>query len=171
MADFSNLDGLLQDFVDEGIPGCACQIARKGETIYENYVGFSDTEKKTPITKNSLFRLASMSKIPLYTTCMILFEQGKFLLSDPIYNFLPEWKNIKKFVNTPTGEITAVPVEGPITIRDCLSMKCGMPYCHSKEPTHNQTVTEMQCHMQPLWDKAFWTKMLRAGRIWLLAWW
>ncbi len=157
MADFSDLDALLQGFVDGGLPGCACQIAKNGKTIYENYFGYSDVETKAPITKDSIFRLASMSKLPLYVTCMILFERGKFLMTDPIHNYLPEWKNLKKYVRTPNGNITAVPTEGPITVRDALSMKCGLPYCNSPAPTNNQTLASMQKCMQPLWEKGHYT--------------
>ena len=101
MASFSDLDALLQGFVDGGLPGCACQIAQHGKTIYENYFGYSDIEGNIPITKDSIFRMASMSKLPLYITCMILFERGKFLMSDPIHHFFPEWKNLKKFYHDP----------------------------------------------------------------------
>ena len=86
MADFRDLDALLRDFVDGGLPGCALQIARSGQTLYEGYFGYADITKKTPVTADSIFRMASMSKLPLYTVCMMLYERGKFLLSDPLYN-------------------------------------------------------------------------------------
>lgn len=157
MADFKDLDALLQSFVDGGLPGCAMQIARRGETIYENYFGCSDVETNEPITEKSVFRMASMSKLPLYITCMILFERGKFLMTDPIHNYFPEWKNMKKFVRSPNGAVTAVPTDGPVTIRDALSMKCGLPYCNAPHPTNNQTEASMQKAMKPLWDRGYFT--------------
>jgi len=157
VANFSQLDKLLQSFVDGGLPGCALQIAQKGKTIYEGYFGYSDLETKAPITSKSVFRLASMSKIPLYTTMMMLYERGKFLMTDPIYNYFPEWKNINKFVKNPNGEIRIVPVERPITISDCMSMKCGLPYCNSMAKTENRTLRAMQECMKPLIEKGHYT--------------
>ena len=157
MAKFSDLDKLLQGFVDGALPGCGMQITHKGKTIYEGYFGYSDIEAGKPVTSKSVFRMASMSKIPLYTTLMMLFERGKFLLSDPIYNYFPEWKNTKKYVKDPNGHARVVPTEGPITIRDCMSMKCGLPYCHAPSQTTNPTLKAMQKYMQPLWEKGHYT--------------
>lgn len=89
MSTIKDLDRLLQGFVDGGLPGCSLQIAQRGKTLYEGYFGYADMEAKTPVTERSIFRQASMSKIPLYVTMMMLYERGKFLLTDPIYNFFP----------------------------------------------------------------------------------
>ncbi|HEX2945236.1 MAG TPA: serine hydrolase domain-containing protein [Clostridia bacterium] len=157
MSNFSDLDKLLQSFVDGGLPGCALQIAQKGRTIYEGYFGYADIETKAPVTNRSVFRMASMSKIPLYTTLMMLYERGRFLLNDPIYEYFPEWKDTRKFVKDPNGYVKAVPTDGPITIRDILSMKCGLPYCNFPGKTENRTLQAMQKYMQPLWDKGHFT--------------
>jgi CubicO group peptidase (beta-lactamase class C family) len=157
MADFKNLDALLQDFVNGGLPGCALQIAQAGKIIYEGYFGYADIDEKKPVTASSIFRMASMSKIPLYTVCMMLFEQGKFLLSDPLYNWFPEWKDVKKFVRVPTGGVRAVPIESAVTVRDALSMKCGLPYCNFPGETNNQTLAAMQRCMEPLWKQGHYT--------------
>ena len=98
MANTKHLDKLLNDFIEHGLPGCCLQVCKNGETIYEGYAGYSNIEKKIPVTSTSLFRQASMSKLPLYTTMMMLYERGYFLLSDPISNFFPEWKQSKKFI-------------------------------------------------------------------------
>lgn len=100
--------------------------------------------QKHRVTERSIFRLASMSKIPLYVTMMMLYERGKFLLTDPIYDFFPEWRNMKKYVKQPNGYVNAVATDGPITVSDVLSMKCGLPYCHSAAPTENRTLQSMQ---------------------------
>ena len=157
MANFSDLDALLQGFVDGGLPGCSCQIAQNGKTIYENYFGYADIEGKKPVTKDSMFRMASMSKLPLYITCMILFERGKFLLTDPLHRYLPEWTNLKRFERMPSGTLTTVPCEREMTVSDVLSMKCGLPYCNSPNPTNDQTEASMQKYMKPLWDRGYYT--------------
>jgi CubicO group peptidase (beta-lactamase class C family) len=157
MANFSDLDKLLQGFVDGGLPGCALQIAQRGRTIYNGTFGFADIETKAPITDKSVFRLASMSKIPLYTTLMMLYERGMFLLSDPIYKYFPEWEDTRKFVKDPNGSVKSIPTDGPITIRDIMSMKCGLPYCNFPSQTEDRTMQAMQKYMQPLWDKGHFT--------------
>ena len=153
MAGFKDIERLLQGFVDGGLPGCAIQIARKGETLYEGYFGYADIENKTPVTKDSVFRMASMSKIPLYTVMMMLYERGKYLLTDPIWKYLPEWKDMRKFVRKPNGSLAIVPTDGPITVSDALSMKCGLPYCNFRGPTNDPAMRTMQKCMEPLWEK------------------
>lgn len=157
MSTIKDLDRLLQGFVDGGLPGCSLQIAQRGKTLYEGYFGYADMEAKTPVTERSIFRQASMSKIPLYVTMMMLYERGKFLLTDPIYNFFPEWRYMKKYVKNPNGYVNAVPTDGPITVSDVLSMKCGLPYCHNDAPTENRTLQSMQEAMKPLWEKGHYT--------------
>lgn len=157
MANFSDLDNLLQGFVDRGLPGCTLHIAQKGKTIYEGYFGYTDLKTKEPITNKSVFRLASMSKIPLYTTLMMLYERGMFLMSDPIYKYFPEWKDTKNFVKEDNGYVNVIPTDSPITIRDIMSMKCGLPYCNFPGDTDNNTLRAMQKYMQPLWDKGYYT--------------
>jgi len=157
MSTIKDLDRLLQGFVDGGLPGCGLQIAQNGKTLYEGYFGYADIEAKKPVTDQSVFRLASMSKIPLYTTLMMLYERGKFLLTDPIYDFFPEWKGVKKYVKGANGYVHAVPTDNPITISDVLSMKAGLPYCHSNAPTNNRTLASMQEAMKPLWEKGHYT--------------
>lgn len=157
MSDFSNIDQLLQDFVRCGLPGCAMQIAQNGQTLYEGYFGYADIEKKLPVTKDSIFRQASMSKLPLAAVMMMLYERGKFLLTDPVYDFFPEWKHTTKFLTMPNGYKKIVPTEKAVTISDILSMKCGLPYCNSPEYTDDETLWAMQQRMQPLWDKGHFT--------------
>ena len=157
MSNAKNLDRLLQGFVDGGLPGCALQISQRGKTIYEGYFGYADREAGKPVTSESVFRMASMSKLPLYTVMMMLYVQGKCLLTDPIYLYLPEWKDMKKFVRKPNGGLEIVPVERPITISDALSMKCGLPYCNFKGDTDDPTLRSMQACMEPLWAKGHYT--------------
>ena len=123
MSDFKALDRLLQGYVDNGLPGCSCMIARRGEILYENYFGYSDVEHQIPLSAQNVFRQASLTKIAMYTVGMMLYEQGKFLLSDPLYEYLPEFK--KMYVKD-GDRIKAA--ENPITIRDLFTMTAGLSY-------------------------------------------
>ena len=157
MAKFDKLDRLLESFVAEGLPGCAMQIVQHGETVYERYVGYADLENKKPLTSENLFRQASLSKIPLYTAAMMLYERGKFNLTDPVSNWLPEWKDLKRFEFNPNGEATIVPCQREMTVSDILSMKCGLPYCNFPGYTEDPTIKSMQECMKPLWEKGHYT--------------
>ena len=75
MSDFRHLDALLQKFVDDGLPGCSCVIAKKGEILYENYFGWADIENKKALTRENVFRQASLTKIAMYTVAMMMYEQ------------------------------------------------------------------------------------------------
>lgn len=157
MSTVKDIDKLLQGFVDDGLPGCGLQITQRGKTIYEGYFGYADVKAKSPLTKKSIFRQASLSKLPLYTVLMMLYERGLFLMTDPIYKFFPEWKDTKKFIRNPNGNMEIVPTEGPVTIRDAFSMTCGLPYCNFPSDTNNPTQKAMEKCMQPLWNRGHFT--------------
>lgn len=157
MATVQHLDRLLESFVEGGLPGCGMIVRQRGKILYERYAGCADIEGKVPVSADSIFRQASMSKIPLYVTVMKLFEEGRFLLSDPIEKYLPEWSHMRKYIRHPNGSVDIAPVSRPITIRDTLSMTCGMPYCNSSAPTDDLTMRSMQECMKPLWAKGYFT--------------
>lgn len=157
MATTQDLDTLMCAFLSRGLPCCGLKVTQRGQTVYENYAGFSDPESQTPLSGRSVFRMASMSKIPLYTTLMMLYERGFFLMSDPIWPYLPEWRDLKKYEYDANGFVHTVPVQNPITFRDVFSMKCGLPYCNDPAPTDNLTLRSMQECMKPLWKKGHFT--------------
>lgn len=157
MSTAKDLDRLLQSFIDRGIPGCSLHVMQRGKTLYEGYFGVTDIHSPTPVNERTLFRQASLSKIPLYTVMMMLYEQGLFLMEEPIGNYLPEWSNSTKYVRQSDGTMTVVPTERPITIRDVCTMKCGLPYCNSDSPTEDPVLKGMQECMRPLWSVGHYT--------------
>ncbi len=152
-----DLDLLLRSFVEKGLPGCGLMITQHGKTLYEHYEGFADPENGIPVTERSVFRMASMSKIPMYTALMMLYERGCFNLTDPISDFLPEWEQSYYYVQLPNGDYRVEPCKNKITIGDTLSMKCGLPYCNSQAPTKDRTLQSMQECMKPLIEKGHYT--------------
>ncbi len=134
MKDFTKLDRLLQNFAEHSVPGCSCSIMQGDKFLYEGVAGYADIESGKPVDKHSMFRQASTTKLFTYAIVGMLYEEGRFLFSDPISDYLPEWKNTKKFVMRPDGSVDAVPVEHPITIRNAVAMMCGLPYCMAPAP-------------------------------------
>jgi len=156
MSTFQSLDTLLQGFVENGVPGCSVCVTQHGKTLFEGYYGYSDIESGKKVDENSLFRMASMSKIPLYTTMMMLYERGKFLLTDPISRWLPEYATSVKYVRSPNGYVTTAPTQRPINVSDVLSMKCGLPNLFPGE-TNNLTLRAMQKAIAPLNERGYYT--------------
>lgn len=128
MRKFQAMDDFLQEHVKAGPPGCGCMVAQNGETLYENYFGYADLEKKIPITANSVYRQYSTTKVMVVTAAMLLFERGKFLLNDPISDYFPEWKNTMVALDQPDGSCVIRPVKRPIEVKDCFSMAMGIGY-------------------------------------------
>lgn len=141
MHDFRKLDNLLTGFAENSVPGCACTIMKNDEIIYEGYAGYADLETKEKVHARSIFRQASTTKLLTYTIIGMLYEEGKFLLSDPIYEYLPEWKHMKKFQTQPNNTLEIVNLENPITIKDVVTMACGLPYCMFQDLESDQPVT------------------------------
>src|SRR2546429_516124 len=77
------------------IPGAVVLIARQGKVAYFEAVGFQDREKQVPMRRDSIFRIASMTKPIVSTAIMMLVEEGKIQLIDPVSVYLPELKNVK----------------------------------------------------------------------------
>jgi len=123
----------MQRYVDRGeVPGVVTLVARRGRVVHFDAVGYRDAESRAPMTTDAIFRIASMTKPITSVALMMLYEQGYFLLSDPISKFLPEFSDMKVAVPAPAGEPVGtpyklVPSARPITIRHVLTHTAGLP--------------------------------------------
>lgn len=122
------MDEFLSGHVKKGPAGCGCAVAQNGEKLYEGYFGYADLEKKTLITADTIYRQFSSTKIIICTAAMMLYERGKFLLNDPIYEYFPEWRDTQVAVEQPDGTYIIRPVARPIQVRDCFTMSMGIGY-------------------------------------------
>ena len=130
-ARLSRIDKLIEDNIRrEAIPGGVGLIIRDGKVVYYKAFGHSDGDKKIPLKKDDIFRIASQSKAITSLAIMILFEEGKFLLDDPISRHIPEFKNqtVLKTFNTSDSLFTTEPAVGEITIRHLLTHTSGIDY-------------------------------------------
>ncbi len=153
MSDFKKLDLLLERFAATSVPGCTCAVMHKGELVYSSAKGYADIENNIPTNTETVYRQASMTKLFTYTIMGMLFEEGAFLLSDPISNYLPEWKATTRYKVTEGGYLTTVPSK-PITIRDAMAMTCGLPYCMIPDPdSPDATKRAMSAVMEQLLEK------------------
>jgi len=127
----SKIDKMMQDEVDNGnLPGMVALIARNGKIVLHQAYGVADAETGRKMEKDALFRLASQTKAITATAVMILWEEGKFRLNDPISNYIPEFKNagILSGFNSDDTTFTSTPAKNKIRIRDLLTHTAGLGY-------------------------------------------
>ena len=121
-----------QEIKDQKIPGAVVMIARKGKVAYHEAFGAQDKSAERTMAKDSIFRIYSMTKALASVGAMILVEDGKVQLTDPVAKFLPEFKNAQ--VSTPRsdgmGQLTygLVPADRQPTIQDLLRHTAGLAY-------------------------------------------
>lgn len=128
MSKFTDLDKFLTELVKTGPAGCGVAVAQNGEILHENYFGYANLEKRIPITAENVYRQFSATKVIICTAALMLYERGKFLLNDPIYDYFPEWKNTMVADDLPDGTCNIRPVKRPIQVKDCFSMAMGIGY-------------------------------------------
>jgi CubicO group peptidase (beta-lactamase class C family) len=115
--------------VDEGkIAGAVTLVARQGKVAHFEATGLMDRESGRPMERDAIFRIASMTKPITCTAVMMLFEEGHFLLDDPVADFLPELAQAKVFVRETAQGVDAADLERPITIRHLLMHTSGLTY-------------------------------------------
>lgn len=120
---------LLQAYVDQGkIAGAVVQIQHDGRDVYSTAVGWRDVEARDAMRKDSIFRIASQTKALTSVAAMMLVEDGKLLLNDPVGKHLPEWAKTSVAVAKPDGGYDVVPAKRAITIRDLLTHSAGISY-------------------------------------------
>src|SRR5581483_10281146 len=123
----------MQRYVDRGlVPGVVTLVARHGRVVYFDAVGYRDAEARAPMTTETIFRIASMTKPIASVALMMLYEEGHFLLSDPISKFLPEFANMKVAQIAPSDERVGTPYKlvsaaRPITFKHVLTHTAGFP--------------------------------------------
>jgi CubicO group peptidase (beta-lactamase class C family) len=125
-----NIDKLLTNQIDKKwLPGGVAMVARKGSVVYAKSFGTSGINNQ-PMKQDDIFRIASMTKPIVTTAVMILVEEGKCLLDDPVSKFIPEFKNPKiiKEVNTKDSTFTTEPAKKEVTIRQLLNHTSGIGY-------------------------------------------
>lgn len=117
----------LNGYIQNGDIACGSILVRKcGEIVSEEYLGYSDVDKRIPLTKDSVFRLASMSKPVTAAAILLLAEEGKISISDPISKFVPEFEYPVVAVSMENGKAETVPSDRALTVEDLLRHRSGM---------------------------------------------
>ena len=127
----SRIDKLANEIVDKKqAVGISILLIKDGKPLYNKAFGLADAEKKKPMRTDHIFRIASQTKAVTSLAAMMLLEEGKFLLDDPVSKFIPEFKEIKvldKF-NAADSSYTTKAASREITVRDLLRHTSGISY-------------------------------------------
>jgi CubicO group peptidase (beta-lactamase class C family) len=122
------IDNMLREYVDSGrVAGALGMVMRHGSVAYIDAVGMADREAGRRMSPDALFRLASMSKAVTSVAVMMLVEEGRIALNDPVSRWIPGYAKARVATQSDTGRVLT-PVKRPITIRDLLTHSAGISY-------------------------------------------
>lgn len=122
--EFSMLKDFMNKLTSWRIPGNCVSVCLNGKEVFSYCSGYSDLENHVPMTKDKLFNIYSCSKVTTVTAALQLYERGLFLLDDPLYDFIPEYREM--YVKNENGELTRA--KTPITLRHLFTMTSGLTY-------------------------------------------
>ncbi|MGA2136465.1 MAG: serine hydrolase domain-containing protein [Bryobacteraceae bacterium] len=117
-----------QSIQEKRIAGAVTLVARHGRVAWLKAQGMLDREAARPMPADAIFRICSMSKPITSLAVMMLYEEGRFLLDDPVSKYIPEFKNPKVLVKSPAGRSYPIPATREITIRNLLTHTSGLTY-------------------------------------------
>lgn len=121
---FENLKNFMDFLTKWRMPGNSVCVYYKNKKVYSYQSGFADVENKKAMTQNELLNIYSCSKVATVTAALSLYEKGKFLLDDPLYEYISEFKDM--VVKDENGNIEKA--KSPITIRNLFTMTAGFDY-------------------------------------------
>ncbi|HSF55300.1 MAG TPA: serine hydrolase domain-containing protein, partial [Algoriphagus sp.] len=127
----TKLDAMLEEAMQKDqVPGLVAMVVKDGKIVYHSAKGFADIESGKAMEKNSIFRIASQTKAITSTAVMMLWEEGKFRLDDPISKYIPEFKDPQVLNTFRFGDTTYTtkPSSKEITIRHLLTHTSGLGY-------------------------------------------
>jgi CubicO group peptidase (beta-lactamase class C family) len=129
-AKLAELAATMRGMVDNGeLSAVTTAISRGGKLVHWQAYGYQDTERSTPLTDDSIFRIYSMTKPIAGVALMSLWEEGKFKLDDPVEKYIPELKNlVVAKEDGPDGQPITEPADHPMTIRELVSHTAGLTY-------------------------------------------
>ena len=124
----ARIDRLLKDYVDTSqVAGVVALVLRDGKIFYERAVGWADKENDRRMQIDTIFRIASQTKAVTSVAALMLMEEGKLSLNDPVSRFIPSFKQTTVAV-TKDGQTEVVPARRPITVRHLLTHTAGISY-------------------------------------------
>ncbi|GEP04931.1 serine hydrolase domain-containing protein [Methylobacterium oxalidis] len=123
------IDGWMRRLVSDGrLAGLSVSVMRRGRTAFARAHGRADLARETPFTLDTITRIYSMTKPLTSVAVMMLYEEGRFQLDDPVARFLPEFSEMRVLTGGNRNKFESEPARRPITIRDLLTHTSGLTY-------------------------------------------
>ena len=121
--------GHIDHYVEEGrFPGAACLVSRGGEEAFFYACGLRDVEREVAVTRDTVFRLYSMTKPITSVALMMLYEEGRFQLDDPVSKYIEAWSDLEVFADGDEERFVAHRPDAPMTIKHLLTHTSGLTY-------------------------------------------
>ena len=120
---------LMENYITPGkIAGCQVMVSRGGVPAYFRSFGQMDIERNKPMQEDTIFRIYSMTKPITSVALMMLFEEGRFQLNDPVSRFIPSWKGQQVWISGDGDDMETREPASPMTMRHVLSHTSGLTY-------------------------------------------
>ena len=155
----SRVNKMMQGYIDDGkLASGLTMLARRGETFHFEPYGVLDLESGTPVERDTLFRIYSMTKPITSAAVMMLYEEGHFSLDDPVGKFIPELASMKVYDGMGETGMRLVDQQQPITIRHLLTHTSGLSYgFHQDSPIEQMyreaNITDPDSTLQEMAEK------------------
>ena len=127
---FDRIDNHLRErYIEAGrFPGTRLLVYRRGQLVHSSSQGFADLERKAPVKDDTIFRIYSMTKPITSIAFMMLVEEGRIALDEPVHKYIPEWKNLGVFQAGVWPAFLARPPSRPMLIVDLMRHTSGLTY-------------------------------------------
>ena len=120
---------LKERYIDAGrYPGTQLLVYRRSKIVHSSVQGFADLERKAPVKEDTIFRIYSMTKPITSVAFMMLVEEGRVAIDEPVHKYIPEWKNLGVFVAGTAPAFLTRPPTRPMLIVDLLRHTSGLTY-------------------------------------------
>ena len=127
---------ITDNYITPGkISGCQVMVSRRGTPACFRSFGMRDLERRTPVTEDTLFRLYSMTKPITSVALMMLYEEGRFQINDPVHRFIPSWKDQRVWVEGAGEAMVTEAPDSPVTMRHLLTHMSGLTYGEALYPS------------------------------------
>jgi CubicO group peptidase (beta-lactamase class C family) len=145
-AAFDRIEAHLKHrYVDAGrFPGTQLLVYRRGKVVHSAVQGFADVERKVPVRDDTIFRIYSMTKPITSVAFMMLFEEGRVALDEPVHKYIPEWKNLGVFQAGMAPAFLTKPPSRPMQIVDLLRHTSGLTYAFQQRSNVDAAYREMK---------------------------
>ena len=160
-----NLDGnraSIREAIDAGLlAGAVTLVWQAGEVLQVNELGYRDIEARLPMQRDTMFRIASMSKPVTVAAAMTLLDEGRFALTDPVAKWLPELSELRVLADLRGALDDTVPAERPISFDDLMTHRSGLAYAFSvparwPAPTDSCRIVRTRTGGWPNWPNFRW---------------